>query len=186
MIISLLSRFLMLPAQWRQPWWLIKTHSNKTCSPRVTATSWTMEETIRYLSGKVLDHDIYPFLPPLVLCIHFMLSSLITAGCNLLVSTLWFLSNWENMTHSLILPEFEVSNYCTTPQTAGRDANADERKAAFTAANKFIKDKNYPNNTQVMWPCSESLLPVLHPSCLVLLYMNMLALLSISDMIRST
>uniref|UniRef100_A0A8C4GI38 Scinderin like a n=1 Tax=Dicentrarchus labrax TaxID=13489 RepID=A0A8C4GI38_DICLA len=31
----------------------------------------------------------------------------------------------------------------------GKNANADERKAAFTAANKFIKDKNYSKNTQV-------------------------------------
>nr|XP_046247771.1 scinderin like a [Scatophagus argus] len=31
----------------------------------------------------------------------------------------------------------------------GRDANADERKAAFLVANKFIKDNNYPSNTQV-------------------------------------
>lgn len=31
----------------------------------------------------------------------------------------------------------------------GRNANAEERKAAFTVANKFIKDKNYPQNTQV-------------------------------------
>uniref|UniRef100_A0A8D0A7J5 Scinderin like a n=1 Tax=Sander lucioperca TaxID=283035 RepID=A0A8D0A7J5_SANLU len=31
----------------------------------------------------------------------------------------------------------------------GQKANADERKAAMTSANKFIKDKNYPQNTQV-------------------------------------
>ncbi|KAM7410585.1 hypothetical protein PAMA_001831 [Pampus argenteus] len=31
----------------------------------------------------------------------------------------------------------------------GRDANADERKAALSAANKFIKEKNYAQNTQV-------------------------------------
>ncbi|KAF3691314.1 Gelsolin Actin-depolymerizing factor [Channa argus] len=31
----------------------------------------------------------------------------------------------------------------------GPDANAEERKAAFSAANKFIQDKNYPKNTQV-------------------------------------
>ncbi|XP_070689028.1 scinderin like a [Pempheris klunzingeri] len=31
----------------------------------------------------------------------------------------------------------------------GRQANAEERKAAFAAANMFIKDKNYPPNTQV-------------------------------------
>ncbi|XP_023272273.1 gelsolin-like [Seriola lalandi dorsalis] len=31
----------------------------------------------------------------------------------------------------------------------GKDANADERRAALTAANKFIKDKNYPKNTQI-------------------------------------
>lgn len=70
LIISLLSRFPMLLAPWRQPWWLIRIHSNKTCSPRANATSWTMEETIGYLSGKVLDQDIYPFLQPLVLCKH--------------------------------------------------------------------------------------------------------------------
>ncbi|KAG8003263.1 Gelsolin [Nibea albiflora] len=31
----------------------------------------------------------------------------------------------------------------------GRNANADERKAGFSAANKFIQDKNYPPNTQI-------------------------------------
>ncbi|XP_041790753.1 scinderin like a [Chelmon rostratus] len=31
----------------------------------------------------------------------------------------------------------------------GREANADERKAALTAANEFIKDKNYSQTTQV-------------------------------------
>ncbi|XP_037626684.1 scinderin like a [Sebastes umbrosus] len=31
----------------------------------------------------------------------------------------------------------------------GQDANADERKAALNAAEKFIKDKNYPRKTQV-------------------------------------
>uniref|UniRef100_A0A7N8WTL7 Scinderin like a n=1 Tax=Mastacembelus armatus TaxID=205130 RepID=A0A7N8WTL7_9TELE len=31
----------------------------------------------------------------------------------------------------------------------GRDANENERKAAMAAANRFIKEKNYPQNTQV-------------------------------------
>ncbi|XP_042272670.1 scinderin like a [Thunnus maccoyii] len=31
----------------------------------------------------------------------------------------------------------------------GRNANADERKAALSAANKFIKEKKYPQNTQI-------------------------------------
>uniref|UniRef100_A0A665WM95 Macrophage-capping protein n=1 Tax=Echeneis naucrates TaxID=173247 RepID=A0A665WM95_ECHNA len=31
----------------------------------------------------------------------------------------------------------------------GGEANVDERKAALTVANKFIKEKNYPQNTQV-------------------------------------
>ncbi|KAE8293809.1 Adseverin Gelsolin-like protein Scinderin [Larimichthys crocea] len=31
----------------------------------------------------------------------------------------------------------------------GKNANADERKAAFSGANKFIQDKNYPPNTQI-------------------------------------
>ncbi|XP_040895476.1 scinderin like a [Toxotes jaculatrix] len=31
----------------------------------------------------------------------------------------------------------------------GKDANADERKAALAAAKKFITDKNYPKNTQI-------------------------------------
>lgn len=37
--------------------------------------------------------------------------------------------------------------------TAGQAANAEERKAALSAANKFIKEKNYPQNTQVMICC---------------------------------
>lgn len=54
-VVSLFSRFLMLLAPWRLLWWLIKTHSNKACSPRVIATSWTMEQIRRYLSGKVVE-----------------------------------------------------------------------------------------------------------------------------------
>uniref|UniRef100_A0A4W6CY15 Scinderin like a n=1 Tax=Lates calcarifer TaxID=8187 RepID=A0A4W6CY15_LATCA len=36
----------------------------------------------------------------------------------------------------------------------GKDANADERKAALNAANKFIKDNNCPKTTQVIWSCT--------------------------------
>lgn len=58
-VLALFSRFLMLLAPWRLLWWLIKTHSNKTCSPRVIATSWTMEQITRYLSGKVVELVIF-------------------------------------------------------------------------------------------------------------------------------
>ena len=72
----------------------------------------------------------------------------------------------------------------TFPQTAGKNANPEERKAALTAANKFIKDKNYSLKTQVKWSCSVSLLPELQLPYLVYFFMNMLVLLSVSDMYR--
>lgn len=50
---------------------------------------------------------------------------------------------------------------CAISQT-GQDANAEERKEAFNAANKFIEDKNYPTKTQVMWSHSGDLLSELY------------------------
>lgn len=46
---------------------------------------------------------------------------------------------------------FVVFNHCVAPQTPGSAANQDERNAALTTANLFIKDKNYSPTTQVIW-----------------------------------
>lgn len=51
-------------------------------------------------------------------------------------------------------------------QSAGRNANKEERAAAKAAADKFITDKNYSSKTQVTAAitCCQNLVPA-RPSC---------------------
>lgn len=160
----------MLQAAWRWPWWLIKIHSNKTCSPRVNATSWTMDKTIRYLSGKVFNCHQPGKMRPIywstwrnVFWFQLVLDSLCPRGWTLESMNASLKDEFINARkkRSLQSCHSKWSCDCATPPT-GQDANAEERKEALNAANKFIKDKNYPPKTQVMWSHSGDLLSKLY------------------------
>lgn len=88
------------------------------------------------------------------------------------------------MIYQIIPKNFEVSNHCTTPQS-GKDANTDERAAALTAANQFIKDKNYSSDTKVMLACGENMLEKHYSSYLDFPLMHMLIPQSVFDVDRS-